>query len=92
MNVFGHDVQARYWGSVENRCENVESMMLGVLAVAAVGTVFAVTVFASPPLLLVGFMVLAANVVVIARADRRREAARFLCCMHEDLISLEVAS
>ena len=87
MNVFGHDVQARYWGSVENRCENVESMMLGVLAVAAVGTVFA-----SPPLLLVGFMVLAADVVVIARADRRREAARFLCCMHEDLISLEVAS
>ena len=90
MNVFGHDVQARYWESVENRCENVESMMLGVLAVAAVGTVFAVT--ASPPLLLVGFMVLAADVVVIARADRRREAARFLCCMHEDLISLEVAS
>ena len=35
MNVFGHDVQARYWESVENRCENVESMMLGVLAVAA---------------------------------------------------------
>lgn len=91
MNGIDHKTQSRYWGLVEERFAAVESVMFALLVVSAVAAVLSVTFLASLPVLLVGCLVLAVDVLLIAWADRRREGARFLRRMHGRLSLVVVA-